>query len=71
MMDTALPAVAGSVQLGNSPKLMSVKLASSFIGNEVELLVYEDLPANSDRAPHRIRGFGSSDTYLYKRTLLI
>jgi hypothetical protein len=71
MMGTALPAVASSIQLVESPELQRIRLFSPFVGNEVELIVYQGLPANTNRAPPRLRGFGSSDTYLYKRTLLI
>jgi hypothetical protein len=71
MMGNASPAVATSIQLVSSPELERIKLFSPFIGSEVEKLVYQGSPGNMNRAPPRIRGFGSSDTYLFKRTLLI
>lgn len=70
-MGTASPAVASSIQLVGSLEQERVKLFSPFVGSEVEKVVYLGYPANMNRAPPRIRGFGSSDTYLFKRSLLI
>lgn len=71
MMGTASPAVASSIQLIGSPELERIKAFSPFVGNAVEQLVYPGLSGNMNRAPPRIVGFGTSKTYLFKRTLLI
>lgn len=71
MMSTASPAVASSIQLIGSFDLDQIKVFSPFIGSEVKTLVHQGLLANMNRPPPRIRGFGTSETYLFKRTLLI
>lgn len=71
MMGTASPAVAGSIQLIGSFDLDQIKVFSPFIGSEVKTLVHQGLLASMNRPPPRIRGFGTSETYLFKRTLLI
>lgn len=71
MMSTAALAVASSIQLIDSFELDQIKVFSPFIGSEVKALVHQGLVANLNRPPPRIRGFGTSKTYLFKRTLLI
>jgi len=48
-------------------------VAISVLSDLPEFLVSigSDRPANPNRAPPRIRGMGTSKTYLYKRTFLI
>lgn len=72
MVGTGLPAVASSAAVFSNPEWIKVKVANlrgalvdldKFLGQEAVLGV--------NRAPPRISGFGSSDTYLFKRVLLI
>lgn len=71
MMSTSSPVAASSIQLIGSFELHQIKAFSPFIGNEVKLLLHQGALANMKRPPPRIRGFGTSETYLFKRTLLI
>lgn len=71
MMSTSSPAVASSIQLIGSFELDQIRVLSPFIGSEVKTLVHQGVLAKMNRPPPRLRGFGTSETYLFKRTLLI
>lgn len=71
MMSTTSPALASSIQLIGSFEPDQIKVFSPFIGSEVKTLVHQGPLANMNRPPPRLRGLGTSKTYLFKRTLLI
>lgn len=66
-----MPAVANSVELLNSIEYLKA--------SRIDLAQLLGFPASdkkeyvayTNRAPPHLRGFGSSDTYLYKRVFLI
>lgn len=71
MMVQDVPVVANSIELLNGTehlKEVLVDLAQLFGFQDPEKNEYV---AYSNRAPPHIRGFGSSDTYLFKRVFLI
>lgn len=68
-----LPATANSIDLlGLSEEFRIKKVCASTLVAE---LVNDHIPIDSlgwaNRAPPRLKGLGTSDTYLFKRTLLI
>ncbi len=63
-------AIASSIDLGNRPADFKVRLDILSHLNCVGLEPRDCVPC-VNRAPPYLRGFGSSDTYLFKRTFLI
>jgi hypothetical protein len=71
MVDRSSPAIANSIRINVNPKQPVVKL--SFFSH-VDLLdcITCQLPiARINRAPPYLKGLGSSETYLFKRSLLL
>lgn len=71
MMGQRLPATANSIEmLGHHEKARTNKcIPITLVGSGSFAL--DESVSQVNRAPPRLRGFGSSDTYLFKRTLLI
>ncbi|MBI4533497.1 MAG: hypothetical protein HY711_06075 [Candidatus Melainabacteria bacterium] len=70
-MERLLPVVASSAEVVGSSEVVWAKVVRLYGIGELEKSVYQGSVLNNNRAPPRISGMGSSDTYLFKRTLLI
>lgn len=71
MMNSSAPFVANSIELVGNTEQARAKIVKSSLIADLEHVLYLECVPRTNRAPPRIRGFGSSDTYLFKRALLI
>ncbi len=71
MVDRSSPAVANSIRISANPRHLVIQLRSFTHSDLLQWANCQPLVAGINRAPPYLDGFGSSDTYLFKRTLLL